>query len=133
MISFYMVKLNTLVISLTFIIFSKIALAKNLECKLGFGLLKTMDKEVIEVNYDEKAFKSNAPVSFRLDEITFLGEKKTIKDDLLNEYVDVIQSEKTISGVWHSLDYSPKRKILVYSTLNKNDTKSLKMGIYECK
>ena len=126
-------KIIILLILIGSIFFSKIVVAKNLECKLGLGLLKTIDKKVVKVKYDEKAFESNKPISFKLDEMNFVGERKTIKDDLLNEYVDIIQSEKTIYDTWHSFDYSPNRKILVYSIMNKNDTKSLKMGIYECK
>ena len=105
---------------------------KDLKCDLTLELGKPSNLPVVNISYDEKAYNSFKPVTFSLNEINFIGKRKTELNEFLNVEVESIESEKMILDIWHVSDYIVEEKLLVYMFISKEDANNPSINMYQC-
>ena len=122
--------LTLLVIFWTNTAFAKI---KQLQCDLILSLGKPSKEQTVNISYDEKAFNSNEPVVFTLNDIEFVGERKTSVDSsILSVDAEIVEAEKMISNIYHTFDYAVEEKLLVYTKIKKKDPNKPSINMYQC-
>jgi len=122
-------------LTLLIIFWTNAAFAKNkqLQCDLTLSLGKPSKEPTVNISYDEKAFNSFKPVVFTLNDIEFVGERKTsIDSSILSVDAEIIEAEKMISNFYHTFDYAVEEKLLVYTKIKKKDPNKPSINMYQC-